>query len=97
MGQDPGRFFNRGRRSWLPEAGAVEVTEVLVTFLPGLIEALKVFGTELDGEAFDIVRVVAPAGDGGLAERLCGTEHAACQWHGGRISGGAAGVAGVSE
>ena len=45
------------------------------------------FCAEFDGEAFDIVGVVAPAGDGDLAEGLGGAELASCQWHGEMVAG----------
>ncbi len=45
----------------LPESDAVILSEVLVALFPRFVEALEVFGTKFDGEAFDIVRVFAPA------------------------------------
>jgi hypothetical protein len=63
-----------------------------VPFFAGFIEALEMLGAELDGEALDVLRVVAPSGNGDFAERLCGTEFAACQWHVGMVAGAAVSV-----
>jgi hypothetical protein len=76
----------------LPESDAVTLSEVLVAFFPRFVEALEVFGTKFNGEALDVLWIVAPALDGDFSERLFGAEEAACQWHKGMVAGVAVGV-----
>jgi hypothetical protein len=54
----------------LPETDSVGLAEVFVALLAGFVEALEVLGAEFDGDALDVLGVIAPAGDGDLSEGL---------------------------